>query len=73
MTRASLGHTGQPLTATRAIRLIYGAIILAALARIAAAFFILRDTMLVVSAAAWITAFTGFCIAYAPLLMRRRS
>lgn len=73
MTRASLGHTGQPLTATRANRLIYGAIILAALARIAAAFFILRDTMLVVSAAAWITAFTGFCIAYAPLLIRRRS
>lgn len=72
MTRASLGHAGQPLTATRPIQGIYAAIILAALARITAAFFVMRDTMLFLSAAAWIAAFTGFCIVYAPLLLRRR-
>ena len=72
MTRASLGHTGQQLTATRPIQWIYGAIILAALARMAAAFYVLRDALLVVSAAAWIAAFAGFCIVYAPLLLRQR-
>jgi len=73
MTRASLGHTGQPLTATRPIELIYLAAVLAALARIAAAFDILRDPMLHVSATAWVLAFGGFVIVYAPLLLQRRA
>lgn len=72
MTRASLGHTGQPLTATRLIKAIYVAIIVAALARIIAAFDIMRDAMLLVSTASWIAAFTGFCIVYGPLLLRAR-
>lgn len=72
MTRASLGHTGQPLRATPGITAIYVAVTLAALGRIVAAFDIFRDAMLTVSAAAWVTAFLGFTIVYAPLLLNRR-
>jgi uncharacterized protein involved in response to NO len=71
MTRASLGHTGRPLTATRPIQLIYAAIIVAALARIVSAFDVLREPMLHLSAVAWVAAFGGFVSVYAPLLMRR--
>jgi uncharacterized protein involved in response to NO len=72
MTRASLGHTGQPLTATWPIQLIYIAAITAACARIAAAFGLLRDPMLSVSATAWVLAFVGFAVYYGPLLLRSR-
>ncbi|MGD9802895.1 MAG: NnrS family protein [Hyphomicrobiaceae bacterium] len=73
MTRASLGHTGQPLTATRSIQFIYLAAVVAALARITVAFDILHDPMLHLAATAWVLAFGGFVIVYAPLLMRRRT
>jgi uncharacterized protein involved in response to NO len=72
MTRASLGHTGQALTATGPITLIYVAVLVAALARIAAAFDLQRDAMLTVSAAAWVAAFAGFALYYGALLMRSR-
>jgi uncharacterized protein involved in response to NO len=72
MTRASLGHTGQPLTATRPIQLIYLAALVAALARIFAATGYAREPLLHVSATAWVLAFAGFTIVYAPLLARRR-
>lgn len=73
MTRASLGHTGQPLRATRGISLIYVAAAVSALARIVAAFGILRTPMLDVGAAAWVTAFGGFVAIFAPLLAKRRA
>jgi len=73
MTRASLGHTGRPLTATGQIQLIYLAALIAAMTRIIAAFGILRDAMLILSAAAWVAAFGGFAVVYAPLLLRRRA
>ena len=73
MTRASLGHTGQPLRATRSISLIYVAAFVAAVARIVAAFGILRMPMLYLAAAAWVGAFGGFVAVYAPLLTRRRA
>jgi uncharacterized protein involved in response to NO len=72
MTRASLGHSGRSLTATRPIQLIYGAAILATAARITAAFGVLREPMLHVSASAWVLAFVGFVSVYAPLLLKRR-
>lgn len=72
MTRASLGHTGRPLTATPAIQGIYIAAGLSAVARIAAAFDLAREAMLYVSATAWVIAFAGFVIVYAPLLLRPR-
>jgi uncharacterized protein involved in response to NO len=68
MTRASLGHTGRPLTATRPIQFIYLAAVIAALARIAVGFDILREPMLHLSAAAWVAAFGVFVIVYTPLL-----
>src|SRR5262245_4058086 len=72
MTRASLGHTGRPLTATRAIASLYVAVILSAIARIAAGFGVARDPMLLLSAAAWVFAFAGFVVVFAPLLAAQR-
>ena len=73
MTRASLGHAGRPLTAARPIQFIYVAALIAALARTVAAFGLLREPMLHVSAMAWVLAFGGFVVIYAPLLARRRA
>jgi uncharacterized protein involved in response to NO len=72
MTRASLGHTGRPLTATAPTLLIYVAALVAALARIVSALGWERDILLHISATAWVLAFAGFAIAYGPLLMRPR-
>lgn len=71
MTRASLGHTGRPLTATRGIQLIYLAVFVSALARIVAAFDIAREPLLHLSATAWVLGFGGFAVIYAPMLTRR--
>ncbi len=73
MTRASLGHTGQPLTATRPIQLIYMAAMVAAVTRIAAAFGLASGSMLQVSATAWVVAFGAFVSVYWPLLTRAPS
>jgi uncharacterized protein involved in response to NO len=72
MTRASLGHTGRPLTATAPTLLIYVAALLAALARIVSAFGLERDLLLDISATAWVMAFAGFAIVYWPLLTHPR-
>jgi uncharacterized protein involved in response to NO len=72
MTRASLGHTGRPPTATVPIQLIYAAACIAALARIVAATGYAREPMLHVSATAWVLAFAGFVVVYAPLLTKQR-
>ncbi len=72
MTRASLGHTGQPLTATRPIQIIYLAATISALARIVAAFHLWREPMLHLAATAWVVAFAGFVVVYGPLLTRRQ-
>lgn len=73
MTRASLGHTGQPLTATRPIQVIYIAAVVSPFARIVAAFHLWREPMLHLAAMAWVVAFVGFLIVYGPLLTRRRA
>lgn len=73
MTRASLGHTNRPLTATPATRLVYLFIITAALTRLAATYDPEREIMLYVSAAAWIMAFAGFVAVYGPMLVRARA
>jgi uncharacterized protein involved in response to NO len=72
MTRATLGHTGQGLSANVPTQAIYALAVTAALARICAAFDLLREPMLAVSAAAWFLAFAGFTMIYGPLLARRR-
>src|SRR5581483_9054161 len=73
MTRASLGHTGRPLTATLPIQLIYLCALTAATARIVAAFDIARTPLLSLSATAWVAAFAGFAVVYWPLLTRSRA
>ncbi len=70
MTRASLGHTGQPLTASRSIMAIYLCAGAAAIARIAAALDVEPRIMLYIAAAFWILAFWGFSAVFAPLLLR---
>ncbi|WP_298874360.1 NnrS family protein [uncultured Bradyrhizobium sp.] len=69
MTRASLGHTGQALTASLATKGIYLAIIVAALARVAAVLLPSHsDVLLHIAACGWIVAFLGFAVAFGPLL-----
>lgn len=70
MTRASLGHTGQPLVASPMTQAIYLFAGLAAAARIAAAF---TDDMAImhISALAWLLAFGGFAAVYGPQLAGR--
>lgn len=73
MTRASLGHTGRPLTASATTRAIYVAVIIAALARIAAALLpAWSDLLLEVAALAWAAAFLGFGFSYMPMLCSPR-
>jgi len=76
MTRASLGHTGQALTASPAIQVIYAAVVIAALARVAAVVFPAQsDVLLHIAACGWLVAFPGFAVAFGPLLAgsRRRA
>ena len=76
MTRASLGHTGQALTASPATQGIYLAIIVAALARVAAVVLPEHsDALLHIAACGWVVAFLGFAVAFGPLLAgsRRRA
>ncbi|MBR1091132.1 NnrS family protein [Bradyrhizobium manausense] len=69
MTRASLGHTGQALTASPATQAIYAAIIVAALARVGAVLLPAHgDLLLHFAACGWIVAFLGFAVAFGPLL-----
>ncbi len=71
MTRATLGHTGQPLQASLPTQAIYACVLLAALLRIATAFsgsIILLEC----GGALWIAGFAGFAFTYGPLLARRK-
>ncbi|WFU23789.1 NnrS family protein [Bradyrhizobium sp. CB1717] len=73
MTRASLGHTGQALTASPATQAIYVAIVVAALARVCAVVVPAHgDVLLHVAAFGWVAAFLGFAIAFGPLLAGSR-
>ena len=72
MSRATLGHTGQRLTASVTTQLIYAAIIVAALARICAAIDPAHyGSLLHVAAFAWAAAFLGFSISFGRLLTSR--
>ena len=70
MTRATLGHTGRPLTASRATAAIYILVTVAAAARLASG---LADDggplLLYSSAAAWVAAFALFVPCYGPMLL----
>lgn len=73
MTRASLGHAGRPLHATRPIAALYLALIVSIAARFAAGVLIGQDWLLHLAAAAWILAFGGFAAIYWPILTQPKS
>jgi uncharacterized protein involved in response to NO len=70
MSRASLGHTGQQLTASIATQAIYASIIIAVVSRICAVLEPAHSIPLLhVAAFAWAAAFLGFAICYGPALI----
>jgi uncharacterized protein involved in response to NO len=70
MSRASLGHTGQQLTASTATQAIYASIIVAVVSRICALLEPAHSIPLLhVAAFAWAAAFFGFAICYGPALI----
>ncbi len=71
MTRATLGHTGQPLQAGTATQLIYALIVVSAVLRITAT---LTGSLDLIEGAAvcWLLGFTLFILAYGRLLLLRR-
>jgi len=74
MSRATLGHTGQQLTASPATQAIYAAVIVAALSRICAVIELTHsDPLLYLAAFAWAAAFFGFAVSFGPLLVGWRS
>jgi len=73
MTRATLGHTGRPLSADAGTVAVYWVLAVAVAARVAAgASPGLAGPFHAVSGVAWMVAFGGFCILYGPLLLRPR-
>jgi uncharacterized protein involved in response to NO len=69
MTRATLGHTGQPVTASPATQAIYAAVLVAAISRVCAAIDpAFSEALLHVAAFAWAAAFFGFALTFGPLL-----
>jgi uncharacterized protein involved in response to NO len=70
MSRATLGHTGQQLTASFGTQAIYAAIIVAAISRICAVLEPSHNFVLLhVAAFSWILAFFGFAFFFGPLLI----
>jgi len=70
MTRATLGHTGRALIASRMTQAIYFAVLLATLSRVAATMEAGHSLPLLAAAAAlWGAAFLGFGVAYGPMLV----
>lgn len=73
MTRATRGHTGQPLTADGATQLIYALVNAGALLRVASPFSPDNYVVLIIiSAALWSSAFALFALVYGPSLSRAR-
>lgn len=74
MTRVALGHTGRPLALPSGAVLIYAAVLVAALARLVAAFDLADYRLtLLFSAGGWTVAFLLFLALYWPILSRPRA
>lgn len=71
MTRATLGHTGQPLQASPLTQGIYALVLISALLRIVAAF---TGSIILIEVAGflWVAAFICFVLLYGPLLARKK-
>ncbi len=70
MTRASLGHAGLALTASRPVAALYLALIAATVARLLAGFAPAELSLMHLSATFWVLAFGGFSLIYWPILTR---
>lgn len=68
MTRASLGHAGRPLTASRPVTALYILLIASVAARFIAGLMPANMALLHFAATAWISAFGGFAILYWKIL-----
>jgi uncharacterized protein involved in response to NO len=74
MSRASLGHTGRPLTASRLMQTSYLFAVISALARVCASLEpSLSFALLHAAAFTWTAAFLGFALAYWPVLTKPRA
>ncbi len=74
MTRASLGHTGRPLSAGPGTAALYVLILGTVAARLAAGIWPgMAQPLYHLSAGLWIAAFVGFALLYGPLLVTPRS
>jgi uncharacterized protein involved in response to NO len=72
MTRATLGHTGRALKASKGTVLAYGCVVVALVARIAMAFLPdLALPLMHIAACAWVLAFAAFLLVYGPMLIGR--
>ncbi len=72
MTRATLGHCGHALVASRGTQFAYLCVLVALVARVAMAFIPeFTEPLLSIAAAAWILAFAAFLAVYGPILARR--
>ena len=74
MARVALGHTGRPLVAPRPMVWAFGAVTLAACARVLGPLLVPRAYMftLVVAGALWTMAFLVYLLVYAPILFSPR-
>lgn len=73
MTRATRGHTGHALVAPPSTTILYVALFVAAVTRVAAALVPqLSSELIGVAGAAWAVAFFGFVVVYGPLLVNPR-
>jgi uncharacterized protein involved in response to NO len=72
MTRATLGHSGRALVASKGTQFAYLCVVVALVARVAMAFLPdLALPLMHVAAAAWLLAFAAFLFVYGPMLVRR--
>ena len=72
MTRASLGHTGRALAASRSTLAIYLLVTLGALLRVSAPFTSNVAEVTAFAGLAWSAAFGLFAIVYSPILIGKR-
>src|SRR5690606_34486756 len=75
MTRASLGHTGRPLTVSRATALAYALLIAAAAVRVfgPALLLLAYPAIIALAATFWMVAFLIYAVVYSPVLLRPRA
>jgi uncharacterized protein involved in response to NO len=72
MSRATLGHTGQQLTASISTQAIYAAALIAVMARVCAVIHpALSGLLLHLAAFGWVAAFLGFAVCFGPVLLGR--